>query len=210
MNVSPIQILIAEDHAVVRQGLAAIINDEPDMTIVAQAENGQQAIALYRQHQPDVVLMDLQMPILDGVAAITQIKSEFADAHIIVLTTYDGDEDIYRGLQAGARGYLLKGATAEEMLNAIRQVHQGQKYIPLQVAAKLVERLNSTELTDRELEVLQLLVVGKSNADIAIALSVSERTVKFHINNIFNKLGVSDRTQAVIQALKRGLARLST
>jgi two-component system, NarL family, response regulator len=210
MNTTLIHILIAEDHAVVRQGLAAIINDEPDMTIVAQAENGQQAVDLYRQHQPNIVLMDLQMPVLDGVAAIAQIKAEFADAPIIVLTTYDGDEDIYRGLQAGAKGYLLKDATSEEMLDAIRKVHQGQKYIPSAVAEKLVGRLNSTALTDRELEVLQLLVIGRSNAEIGTALSISERTVKFHLNNIFHKLGVNDRTQAAIQALKRGLARLTT
>jgi len=205
-----IQILISEDHAVVRQGLAAIIKDEPDMAVVAQAENGQQAVELYRQYHPDVALMDLQMPVLDGVGAIAQIKAEFAEAQIIVLTTYDGDEDIYRGLQAGAKGYLLKGATAEELLDAIRKVQQGHKYIPSEVAEKLVGRFNSMALTDRELEVLQLLVVGKSNAEIGAALSISESTVKFHFNNIFQKLGVSDRTQAVIEALKRGLARLAT
>jgi len=205
-----IQILISEDHAVVRQGLAAIIKDEPDMAVVAQAENGQQAVELYRQYHPDVVLMALQMPVLDGVGAIAQIKAEFAEAQIIVLTTYDGDEDIYRGLQAGAKGYLLKGATAEELLDAIRKVQQGHKYIPSEVAEKLVGRFNSMALTDRELDVLQLLVVGKSNAEIGAALSISESTVKFHFNNIFQKLGVSDRTQAVIEALKRGLARLAT
>ncbi|MBD3885698.1 response regulator transcription factor [Phormidium tenue FACHB-886] len=204
-----IQLLIAEDHAVVREGLVAIIKDEKDMAIVAQAENGQQAVDLYRQYQPDIVLMDLRMPILEGVAAITQIRAEFAHARIIVLTTYDGDEDIYRGLQAGARGYMLKDATSEEMLDAIRKVHQGGKYIPPQVALKLAERLNSTQLTNRELEVLQLLVIGKSNAEIGAVLSISEHTVKFHINNVFNKLGVGDRTQAAIQALKRGLARLA-
>lgn len=205
-----IQILIAEDHAVVRQGLAAIIKDETDMTVVAQAMDGQQAVDLYQQHQPDVVLMDLKMPRLEGVAAITQIRAVSPTAAIIILTTYDGDEDIYRGLQAGARGYLLKDATAEELLEAIRSVHRGQKYIPPQVALKLAERINITELTDRELEVLRLLVIGKSNAEIGAALSISERTVKFHINNIFTKLGVSDRIQAVIHALKRGLARLET
>lgn len=207
---NPIRILIAEDHAVVRQGLAAIIKDEVDMVVVAQATNGQQAVELYQQHQPDVVLMDLKMPKLEGVEAIGLIRGAFSHAHIIILTTYDGDEDIYRGLQAGARGYLLKDATAEELLDAIRLVHQGQKYIPSQVAVKLAERINSTDLTDRELDVLRLLVIGKSNYDIGTALSISERTVKFHINNIFNKLGVSDRTQAVIHALKRGLARLET
>jgi len=207
---NPIHILIAEDHAVVRQGLAAIIKDETDMVVVAQTNNGQQAVDLYQQHQPDVVLMDLKMPKLEGVEAIGLIRAAFPQACIIILTTYDGDEDIYRGLQAGASGYLLKDATAEELLDAIRLVHRGQKYIPSQVASKLAERINSTDLTDRELEVLRLLVIGKSNYDIGVTLSISERTVKFHINNIFNKLGVSDRTQAVIHALKRGLARLET
>lgn len=207
---TPIRILLAEDHTVVRQGLTAIIEDEPDMQVVAQARDGQQAVELYRQHQPHVVLMDLQMPNLDGVAAINHIRAEFPNAHIIVLTTYDGDEDIYRGLQAGAKGYLLKDATAEELLDAIRMVHQGKKYIPPQVAMKLAERLNSCELTQRELEVLQLLAIGKSNQEISAALSITERTAKFHVNNILNKLGAGDRTQAVIVALKRGLVRLKT
>ncbi|WP_127025223.1 response regulator transcription factor [Chroococcidiopsis cubana] len=210
ISVNPIQILIAEDHAVVRQGIAAIISDEPDMNAIAQARDGQQAIDLYRLHQPDVVLMDLQMPKVDGVTAIASIKAEFPNACLLVLTTYDGDEDIYRGLQAGARGYLLKDATAEELLDAIRVVHQGRKYIPPQVAAKLAERFNNTELTEREIEVLQLLVLGKSNLEIGNMLGITERTAKFHVNNILHKLGVSDRTQAVIHALKRGLARLDT
>lgn len=205
---TPIQILIAEDHAVVRQGLAAIIRDEVDMRVVAEAQDGVQAVELYRQHQPDVVLMDLRMPNLEGVAAIAQIRAEFATAKIIILTTYDGDEDIYRGLQAGARGYLLKGTTAEALLDAIRCVQRGQKYIPLEIAGKLVDRVNSSGLTDRELEVVQLLALGNSNADISRTLSISESTVKFHLNKIMTKLGVSDRTQAVVHALKRGLARL--
>lgn len=207
---TPIRILIAEDHAVVRQGLASILKDEADMEVVAQARDGRQAIDLYRQHQPDVTLMDLKMPKLEGVAAITQIRADFPATHIIILTTYDGDEDIYRGLQAGAKGYLLKDATAEELLDAIRSVSQGQRYIPPEVALKLAERIHSNELTDRELEVLQLLVVGKSNQQISSLLAISERTVKFHTNNIFTKLSVNDRTQAVVQALKRGLARLES
>ena len=206
----PIQILIAEDHAVVRQGLAAIIEDEADMQVVAQARDGQQAVDLYLQHQPHIVLMDLQMPNLDGVAAITQIRSNSPTAYIIILTTYEGDEDIYRGLKAGARGYLLKDITAEELLNAIRIVHQGEKYVPPQVALKLAERLLNLELTKRELELLQLMVIGKSNSEIGAALSITESTVKFHVNNILTKLQVSDRTSAVIVALKRGLARLET
>ncbi|MEM9007186.1 MAG: response regulator transcription factor [Cyanobacteria bacterium P01_F01_bin.86] len=206
----PIRILIAEDHAVVRQGLASIICDEVDMDVVAQARDGQQAIDLFAQHQPDVTLMDLQMPSLDGVGAIAHILADTPTAHIIILTTYSGDEDIYRGLQAGARGYLLKDATAEEMLDAIRQVHQGKKYVPLAVMMKLTDRLDRTELTQRESQVLQMLAVGKVNQEIGTELCISERTVKFHINNIFTKLGVRDRTQAVVQALKRGLARLES
>ena len=154
--------------------------------------------------------MDLRMPELAGVEAITQIRAEFADARIIILTTYDTDEDIYRGLQAGAKGYLLKDATSKELVNAIRMVYQGQKYIPPEVALKLVERIEFSDLTARELEVLYLLVNGKKNQEISAALSITEATVKFHINNILNKLGVKDRTQAVITALKRGLARIDT
>ncbi|MDV2996922.1 MAG: Transcriptional regulatory protein DegU [Chroococcidiopsis sp. SAG 2025] len=207
---SRISLLIAEDHAVVREGFAAILNDEPDLHVVAEATNGQIAVQLYEQHQPDVVLMDLRMPQLDGVNAIAQIRSRYPTARIIILTTYDGDEDIYRGLQAGASGYLLKDATADNLIQAIHQVHQGDNYIPPAIAKKLAERIKFIELTERELEVLQLLVVGQSNAEIGASLSIAERTVKFHTNNIFTKLGVSDRTQAVLLALKRGLARLET
>ncbi|NET31851.1 MAG: response regulator transcription factor [Cyanothece sp. SIO1E1] len=203
-----IPILLAEDHAVVRDGLAAILNRESDMTVVAEAEDGQQAVELYRLHQPAITLMDLRMPRLEGVGAIAQIRSEFPAARIIVLTTYDTDEDIYRGLQAGAKGYLLKDATSEVLLDAIRLVHQGKKYIPPEVALKLAERIEDTPLTERETDVIQLLVKGKSNHEISTILTISEGTVKFHINNILSKLGVHDRTQAVIAALKRGLARL--
>lgn len=208
MSPPPIRILIAEDHAVVRQGFAAIIDIESDMEVVAEAKDGQQAVNYYRMHQPDVVLMDLQMPKLDGTAAITQIRAEFPAARIIILTTYDGDEDIYRGLQAGARGYLLKDATAEELLDAIRVVHQGRKYVPSELALKLTDRVQSSTLTDREMEVLRLLVKGRNNQAIAAALSISEGTAKFHVNNILRKLAVEDRTQAVVAAIKRGLARL--
>lgn len=205
---NPIRILLAEDHNIVRQGLAAIISDEPDMDVVAQAEDGKQAVTLYHEHQPDVVLMDLQMPNLGGVGAITQIRADFATARIIILTTYDGDEDIYQGLHAGARGYLLKDTTAEELISAIRQVNIGKRYIPPNVAQKLAEHLDNSDLTKRELEVLQLLVLGKSNQDIATEMLITERTVKFHVTNILTKLKVSDRTQAVVVALKRGLAHL--
>ncbi|ODH02316.1 DNA-binding response regulator [Nostoc sp. KVJ20] len=203
-----IRVLIVDDHSIVRQGLAAMIENEPDMTVVGQAGNGQEAIAQYRQLQPDVTLIDLRMPQIGGVDAIVAICAEFAHARMIVLTTYDGDEDIYRALRAGAKGYLLKDAEPEALLNAIHIVHRGQQYIPSEVAAKLVQRMNIPELSDREQEVVCQMARGLSNQDIAAALNITESTVKFHINRILSKLGVSDRTQAVITALKRGLAKL--
>ena len=203
-----IRILVAEDHEIVRDGICAIISQQSDFTVVAEAENGEQAIQLYREQQPDVLLTDLKMPELEGVEAIAQIKAEFPQAKIIILTTYDTDEDIYRGLRAGAKGYLLKDTSSEELANAIRTVHSGQKYVPQTVAMKLAERINNLELTSREMEVLKLLTKGKNNQEIGSILKITEGTVKFHANNIFSKLGVSDRTQAVITAFKRGLARL--
>ncbi|MGH2412799.1 MAG: response regulator [Microcystaceae cyanobacterium] len=203
-----IRVLIADDHAIFRQGLATIINRDPEMQVIAQAENGKQAIALFGKHQPDVTLMDLRMPEVEGVAAIGAICAIAKSARIIVLTTYDSDEDIYRGLQAGAKGYLLKETEPDELLNAIRTVHRGQKYIPPDVGAKLVQRLSNPELSERELEVLRSLAQGMSNAEIADALSIGEGTVKSHVNRILNKLDVSDRTQAVIVAVKRGIVNL--
>ena len=205
---TPIRVLIADDHSIVRQGLATIINRDPEMTVIAQAENGQQAIACFREYQPDVTLMDLRMPQVTGVEAISTICAEFKPARIIVLTTYDGDEDIYRGLHSGAQGYLLKDAKPNELLNAIRIVAHGQQYIPPDVGAKLVQRLSNPELSERELEVLGLMAQGMSNLDIATALIIGESTVKSHINRILSKLGVSDRTQAVIVAVKRGIVSL--
>ncbi|MBD0386352.1 MAG: response regulator transcription factor [Nostoc sp. C3-bin3] len=203
-----IRVLIVDDHSIVRQGLAAMIENEPDMTVVGQGGNGQEAIAQYRQLQPDVTLIDLRMPQVSGVDAIVAICAEFTHARIIVLTTYDGDEDIYRALRAGAKGYLLKDAEPDALLNAIHIVHSGQQYIPSEVAAKLVQRMNIPELSDREQEVVCQMARGLSNQEIAAALNITESTVKFHINKILSKLGVSDRTQAVITALKRGLAKL--
>ena len=204
----PIQVLIADDHAIFRQGLATIIDRDPEMQVIAQAENGEQAIALFEAHQPDVTLMDLRMPEVEGVAAIAAICAIAKSARIIVLTTYDSDEDIYRGLQAGAKGYLLKETEPDELLNAIRTVHRGQQYIPPDVGAKLAQRLSNPELSERELEVLRSLAQGMSNADIADALRIGEGTVKSHVNRILNKLDVSDRTQAVIVAVKRGIVSL--
>ncbi|MDZ7950749.1 response regulator transcription factor [Nostoc sp. DedQUE09] len=203
-----IRVLIVDDHSIVRQGLAAMIENEPDMTVVGQAGNGQEAINQYRQLQPDVTLMDLRMPQMSGVDATVAICAEFVHARIIMLTTYDGDEDIYRGLHAGAKGYLLKDAEPDALLDAIHIVHSGQQYIPPEVAAKLVQRMKNPELTHREQEIVHLMADGLSNHDIGAALNIAESTVKFHINRILSKLGVSDRTQAVVTALKRGLTKL--
>lgn len=205
---SEIKILVTEDHGIVRHGIVAILQLQDGFTVVAEARDGLEAVALHQAHQPDITLMDLRMPNLEGVDAITQILQQTPNAQIIILTTYDTDEDIYRGLQAGARGYILKDADFEDLVDAVRTVHRGQRYIPPKVALKLAAHLNGSGLTDREHDVLQLLSKGSSNSEIAAALSVTDATVRYHINNILSKLGVKDRTQAVITALKRGLTRL--
>ena len=203
-----IRVLIADDNAIVRQGLVSLLQQEPDLSVVGQAGNGQEAIKMFSQHQPDVVLMDLRMPQMDGIQAIKTIRGEFANPQIVVLTTYDGDEDIYRGLQAGAKGYLLKDTEPDELFAAIRTVFVGKKYIPSAVGAKLAERMENCQLSNRELEVIRLIVAGKNNQEISEILHISKTTVKFHVNNIFRKLNVNDRTQAAIAALKRGIASL--
>ncbi len=200
-----IRILIVDDYLIVRQGLAAIIEQEGDMSVVGQAEDGVEAIKLFRQEQPDVTLMDLRMPQMGGVEAIAAIRAEFANAKIMVVTTYDGDEDIYQGLRAGAKGYVLKDLKPNELRTAIRAVYNGQQYIPSEVAAKLVQRMTNPELSDRELEVLRLITQGMSNLQISASLCIGESTVKTHINRILSKLNVKDRTQATIVALKRGI-----
>ena len=205
---SSIRVLVVDDHPVVRQGLIGVLEEAPDIVIVGQGRNGHEAIAVFQQQQPDVTLMDLRMPEMEGVPAITVICKEFPNARIIVLTTYDTDEEIYRGLRAGAKGYLLKDSEPEELLTAIRSVNRGQQYIPPNVAAKLVQRMTGPELSDRELEVLQLIGQGMSNQEISTALNISESTVKTHVNRILSKLEVKDRTQAAIIALKRGIANL--
>ena len=203
-----IRILIVDDHHIVRQGLAALLKTVAGFDVVAEASDGEQAVELYRQCRPDVTLMDLRLPKLNGVDAITRIRGDFPGARIIVLTTFDGDEDIYRALQAGAKGYLLKGMDLAELSEAIRTVHAGRTRIPPRVAEKLAERMSGATLTARELEVLKLIVAGKSNKDIGTALFISEATVKTHVNSLLSKLGVEDRTQAATTALQRGIVHL--
>ena len=203
-----IRILVVDDHHIVRQGLVALIGTLPDMKVVAQASDGTEAVAHYREHRPDITLMDLRLPKKNGVDAIAEIREEFPAARIIVLTTFDGDEDIYRALQAGAKGYLLKGMNDDELTEAIRTVHGGKSRIPAVVAERLAERMGGPSLTARELDVLKCIVGGRSNKEIAGDLFISEATVKTHINSILSKLGVSDRTQAATTALQRGIVHL--
>jgi two-component system NarL family response regulator len=205
---APIRVLVADDHPIVRGGLSALVDDHPRMRLVAEAETGAQAVALALEHRPDVILMDLRMPAMGGVEAIRAIRSAWPNARVIVLTTYDGDEDIYQALQAGARAYLLKDASRAELLEAVEAVHRGEKRIPPEVGAKLAERVAGQELTPRELDVLSAIVEGRSNKEIGRALYLTEGTVKFHVNNILAKLGVNDRTQAATEALRRGFVRL--
>lgn len=203
-----LRILIADDHGVVRSGIRSLIEQQEDMVAVAEARNGKEAIELYGSLAPDITLMDLQMPLVDGVEAITQIRANDPQARIVVLTTYDGDEDIYRALRAGAMGYVLKDVEAEDLYRTIRSVYAGKTCIAPAVAAKLAERMRGLHLTPRELEVLRLLVVGKSNSAIAESLFVAESTVKTHINSILSKLGAEDRTEAAAIALRRGIVHL--
>jgi DNA-binding NarL/FixJ family response regulator len=205
---APKRIMIADDHPVVREGFAAMIGTEPDMTVVAQARSGEEAVDLFRRVRPDVTLMDLRMPGMGGVDAIRAIRREFPDSRLIVLTTYDGDEDIYRALEAGAQAYLLKDMICDEILTAIRAVHAGQRRIPAAVGTRLAERMTALGLSEREQRVLDLVATGKSNKEIAAALEITEATVKGHMTNVLGKLGVTDRTQAVITALRRGLVHL--
>lgn len=203
-----IRIIIADDHSIVRDGLAAILGCELDIAVVAQASNGREVIEQYRKHKPDVAIVDLRMPVMGGVEAIATIRAEYPNACFIMLTVYDGDEDIYQGLKAGAKAYLLKDTPCEEIIEVIRIVYKGRRHIPFTVSGKLAERLEQPELSDRERQVLQLIASGKSNKIIATEIGVSESTIKFHVNNILGKLGASDRTCAVVTALKRGIIKL--
>lgn len=203
-----IRVLIADDHPVVREGLAAILDDQPDMEVIGQANDGKEALALFRQHKPDISLLDLRMPNVSGVEAITTIRNEYPDACIIMLTIYDTDEDIYQGLRAGAKAYMLKDTPCEEIIEVIRTVYAGKRYVPPEIGEKLAAHAEYSQLSEREKEILTLLASGKSNKAMAAALSISENTVKYHINNLMIKLGVRDRTSAVVTALRRGIIRL--
>ena len=203
-----IRILVAEDHLVARVGVTTIVNMQPDMTVVAEAANGQQAVDMFRAHKPDVTLLDLRMPGMGGVAAATAIRAEFPGARMIALTTYGGDEDIRRALAAGVSAYLTKDVLHDELLKAIRAVHAGQTYLPAAVAASLAAQLPRPELSAREVQVLELIVQGLANKQIAYSLSIAEHTVKNHVKNILSKLGVQDRTQAATAAIQRGIIHL--
>jgi DNA-binding NarL/FixJ family response regulator len=203
-----IRVLVADDHPVVRAGLGAVIAEQDDLELVAEAENGANAVALFRDHRPDVALMDLRMPVMDGVEAIRTITTEFPDARILALTTYEGDADIRRALEAGASGYLLKDMLLTEVLTAVRAVHRGERVIPIAVAERLAEFPERSDLTEREAEVLQLVARGLSNKEVARAIGRTDETVKIHLKNAFAKLAVADRTEAVTVALTRGLIHL--
>jgi two-component system NarL family response regulator len=203
-----IRILIADDHSVVREGLVSLVKRKSDMVVVAEASNGREAVQLWKEHRPDVTLLDLRMPELDGVGAIKEIRELDENAHIVVLTTYDGDEDIYRAIKAGAKAYLLKDTARDALVETVRRVHAGETYLPPQLAAKLAERVSGEALSPREIEVLQRMAGGKSNKEIGAELFISEGTVKTHIKSIFNKLDVVSRTEAVATANRRGLIQL--
>ncbi len=207
-SANPIRILSVDDHALLREGISALVATQPDMTIVAEASNGAEAIELFRKLRPDVTLMDIQMPEVDGIEALIAIRNEFPVARVIVLTTYKGDVQAARALKAGAQAYLLKGLLGQELLTTIRDVHAGRKRIGQEVAAQLADHLGEEMLTPREIDVLRLIAAGNSNKVIASHLSLSEDTVKGHVKNILSKLGANDRTHAVTIALKRGIIEL--
>ena len=204
-----IRILIAEDHLIARVGVSTIVNMQPDMTVVAEAANGQQAVELFRKHLPDVTLLDLRMPVMSGVEAAIAIRRENPEARLIALTTYGGDEDIRRALQAGVQAYLTKDVLHDDLLKAIRAVHGGETFLPPSVAATLAAQFPGSVLSAREMEVLSLIVDGLANKQIAYKLNIAEHTVKNHVKSILAKLGVADRTQAATAAIQRGIIHLA-
>jgi two-component system NarL family response regulator len=203
-----LKIMLVDDHYLVRMGLRSIIALEPDMTVCAEASTGEQAQVLYRSHRPDVTLMDLRLPGMNGSETIHEIRGEFPEARMVMISTYVGDEEIYGALQAGAMAYLVKSVQREELTAAIRKAAAGQRHIPPDVAARLAGRMTRSELTTRELDVLRLLVSGRRNREIAESLSITEGTVKLHVSSILGKLGAADRTEAVTMALQRGIIQL--
>jgi DNA-binding NarL/FixJ family response regulator len=205
---SQIRVFSVDDHPLLREGIAAIINNQPDMLLVAQAATGGDAVQMFREHRPDVTLMDLRLPDMSGIDALIAIRAEFSDALVIMLTTFEGDVEIQRALKAGARGYLLKSTPPKELIETIRHVHAGKKGIPSHIAAYLAEHVSDEALTVREIEVLRHISGGNRNRDIAQKLFISEETVKVHIKHIMDKLGASDRTQAVAIAVRRGIIQL--
>ena len=207
-KVKPIRIVIADDHVVVRDGIAAILGMQPDMKVVGQASNGEEACALFEKYAPDIMLLDLRMPKMDGLDVIRRIHSRQPGARIVIVTTYDDDEDIFLALKAGAQGYILKDASRQQILEAICVVHAGERYIPANVALKMAEHVSRPELTEREHEVLRRMARGESNKEIGNSLSISEGTVKTHVKSILSKLGVAGRTEAVAKAAQRGLVQI--
>ncbi len=203
-----IRVLLVDDHPIFAQGLALLLRSEPNMTVIGHSHSGAEAIALFRQYQPDVTLMDLRMPDMGGVEVIEAIRTEFPTARILVLSIHDSDEWIYQAIQAGAKGFLLKDVQPAALVNAIHTVYQDQLYLPAPISEKLVRRMTAPELSEREREVLRLMAKGKNNAQISAELHVAESTVRFHTGHIFNKLGVGDRTQAVLVAIQRGIVQL--
>ncbi len=203
-----IRVLSVDDHVLLREGIAALIGNQTDMQVIAEASNGREAVELFREHRPDVTLMDLQMPEMSGIDAMSAIRGEFPDARIVVLTTYSGDVQVVRALKAGARAYLLKGLLRKELLETIRAVHAGQKRVPPEVAAEIAEHATDDALTLREIDVLRLIAGGNANKEIAAQLNITEETVKGHVRSILAKLGPNDRTHAVTIGLKRGIIEL--